>query len=51
MQPVLYFPWIDIRTKSDDNPFASADQMDISFLIHDPEIARTPVKQTSSSLL
>ncbi len=39
MQPVLNFPWIDIRTTLDDNPFASADQMDIPFFIHDPEMA------------
>jgi len=31
MQPVLNFPWIDIRTTLDDNPFTSADQMDIPF--------------------
>lgn len=39
MQPVLSFPWIDIRTTLDDNPFASPDQMDIPFFIHDPEMA------------
>ena len=43
MQPVLNFPWIDIRTTLDDNPFASAGQMDIPFFIHDPEMARAEV--------